>query len=54
MISIRGAIDARSEYSNEIHYVKNVKIKDLYLGDVKIDNNYEKLELIYTQNITFE
>lgn len=52
-ISLRGSIDPRNGYSKEIHYVSNVTIKNVYLDNTKVDSNYNKLELVYTNNIQF-
>lgn len=54
LISIRGSVDARTQFSDEIHYVKNVTIKDLYINGEKIDETYSFLETIYCQNVNFE
>ena len=53
-ISIRGSIDARSEYDGSIHYVSNVTIKDLYINGQKITGDYNNLEIVYAQNVSIE
>lgn len=54
LVTIRGSIDARSEYSDEIHYVSNVTIKNVIINGVKLSDDYGNLELIYCKDISIK
>ncbi len=53
IVSIRGSYDARSEYKS-YHYVKNVKIINVIISGIKLDESYQKYETSYSENISFE
>ena len=53
LISIRGSIDARSEYDDTVHYVSNVKFINFYIGDTILTEAYNNLEMVYVNNVTF-
>ena len=54
-IVLTGTKDSRPEYDNdEIHDIKNVLIKDLYINDIKVDINYDKLEQLYVSELEFK
>lgn len=54
LISLRGSIDARGNYSDDIHYVSNVEIENVVICGEKLDENYNNLEMVYTDNIIFK
>lgn len=54
-IVITGTIDKRFGYDNqEVHFVKDVTIKNLYINNEKIDTNYELLVTEYLTNLILE
>ena len=53
LVSIKGGIDPRPSYSKEPHMISNVSFEDVSISGVILDENYNKLEMAYCENVKF-